>query len=156
MHPNTAKTSAMIKSGRLTKGLTQLELAELCNISLRSIQRIEKGEVSPRAYTLKVISQQLNIELELMDTAQIPNTDLPTVIGLSNQSARTVKIIWSFGMGLIMVLLSAAFLSQSVYFPETDFEEFLFWIVITVVYLLVLTYMWKATERGQKGDLQKE
>ena len=35
---------------RQQKGLTQEQLAELCEVSARTIQRIESGEVDPRAY----------------------------------------------------------------------------------------------------------
>jgi len=34
---------------RQQKGLTQEQLAELCEVSARTIQRIESGEVDPRA-----------------------------------------------------------------------------------------------------------
>lgn len=40
---------------RLSQGLTQGELAEKCNLSLRTIQRIEAAEVTPRSYTIKMI-----------------------------------------------------------------------------------------------------
>lgn len=40
---------------RNDSGLTQEQLAEKTNINIRTIQRIESGEVTPRAYTLKVI-----------------------------------------------------------------------------------------------------
>ena len=40
---------------RKSKGLTQEELVDLCNISVRTIQRIETGEVTPRSYTVKTI-----------------------------------------------------------------------------------------------------
>ena len=40
---------------RKEKGLTQEELVDLCNINVRTIQRIESGEVTPRSYTLKTI-----------------------------------------------------------------------------------------------------
>ena len=40
---------------RKTKGLTQEEVVDKCNISVRTLQRIEAGEVSPRAYTIKTI-----------------------------------------------------------------------------------------------------
>ena len=36
-------------------GLTQEQLAEKTNINIRTIQRIESGEVAPRTFTLKVI-----------------------------------------------------------------------------------------------------
>jgi transcriptional regulator with XRE-family HTH domain len=47
---------------RLDKGLTQTELAEKCNISLRTIQRIESSEVTPRSYTLKLIFNALDFD----------------------------------------------------------------------------------------------
>ena len=40
---------------RKAKGLTQEELVEKCNISVRTIQRIETGEVTPRGKTIKHI-----------------------------------------------------------------------------------------------------
>jgi len=48
---------------RLAKGLTQGELAEKCNISLRTIQRIESAEVTPRSYTVKLIFANLEYEI---------------------------------------------------------------------------------------------
>lgn len=48
-----------ISALRLAKGLTQTELAESCNLSLRTIQRIEGSEVLPRAYTVKQIFEAL-------------------------------------------------------------------------------------------------
>lgn len=44
---------------RQNLGLTQTELAEKCNLSLRTIQRIEAREVTPRSYTIKVIFESL-------------------------------------------------------------------------------------------------
>ena len=51
-----------IASLRKIKGLTQEELCQACNINIRSLQRIENGEVNPRAFTLKLISEQLNYD----------------------------------------------------------------------------------------------
>jgi len=48
---------------RTTKGLTQEELVEKCNISVRTIQRIENGEVTPRSYTIKTILEALDYDL---------------------------------------------------------------------------------------------
>lgn len=49
---------------RRHKGLTQEELVEQCNISVRTIQRIESGEVMPRSYTVKTILHALDSDLE--------------------------------------------------------------------------------------------
>jgi transcriptional regulator with XRE-family HTH domain len=48
---------------RNSKGLTQEALVEKCNISVRTIQRIENGEVTPRSYTVKAIMEALEYDL---------------------------------------------------------------------------------------------
>ena len=48
---------------RLARGLTQGELAQKCNLSLRTIQRIEAAEVTPRSYTVKLIFQCLDYQI---------------------------------------------------------------------------------------------
>lgn len=40
---------------RKAKGFTQEELVEKCNLNVRTLQRIESGEVTPRSFTLKLI-----------------------------------------------------------------------------------------------------
>jgi transcriptional regulator with XRE-family HTH domain len=47
---------------RKAKGLTQSELAEKCNVSKRTIQRIESGKVIPRSFTIKVLSLALEFD----------------------------------------------------------------------------------------------
>lgn len=47
---------------RNAKGLTQEDVAEMCKINVRTIQRIESGLVKPRAYTIKVISKSLEFD----------------------------------------------------------------------------------------------
>lgn len=47
---------------RLSKGLTQNELAEICKVSLRTIQRIEMAEVTPRSFTVKTIFSALDYD----------------------------------------------------------------------------------------------
>ena len=48
---------------RLAKGLTQGQLAEKCKLGLRTIQRIESAEVTPRSYTVKLIFESLDYEI---------------------------------------------------------------------------------------------
>ncbi len=50
--PNLGKR---ISGLRKAKGLTQEELAEQCKVSTRTLQRIESGVVTPRAYTVRAI-----------------------------------------------------------------------------------------------------
>ena len=48
---------------RQEKGLTQERLAEYCEVSTRTIQRIEGGEVEPRAFTRNSLSNILAFDL---------------------------------------------------------------------------------------------
>ncbi len=52
---------------RKEKGYTQEDLAAKCNMNVRSIQRIEKGEVEPRPYTLKILSDILEYQFLVRD-----------------------------------------------------------------------------------------
>jgi transcriptional regulator with XRE-family HTH domain len=56
--------SSKLIETRKAKGLTQEEVAEECNLNVRTIQRIESGEVQPRAHTIRVISTALKIDLQ--------------------------------------------------------------------------------------------
>lgn len=47
---------------RVQKGFTQEKLAEYCEVSKRTIQRIESGEVEPRAFTLNNLSNILEFD----------------------------------------------------------------------------------------------
>ena len=60
------KTSAANKiiHYRKLKGLTQEALAEMTGLNIRSIQRVEAGDVSPRLFTLKAIAEALEVNLE--------------------------------------------------------------------------------------------
>ncbi len=49
---------------RKAKGLTQEELVEKCNINVRTLQRIESGEATPRTSTLRLIFEALEYSLE--------------------------------------------------------------------------------------------
>ncbi len=47
---------------RKQKGLTQEELVAKCNLNVRTLQRIESGEVNPRSHTIKNIFKALDYE----------------------------------------------------------------------------------------------
>jgi transcriptional regulator with XRE-family HTH domain len=63
---------------RKAKGFTQEELVEKCNISVRTLQRIETGEVTPRSYTIKTILAAL--EYDLSTIAEDDSTGLQSTI----------------------------------------------------------------------------
>ncbi len=80
---------------RQLKNLTQEQLAEKCEVSARTIQRIESGEVDPRAYTLQRLSEILGYDFELQNPA---NENLwLTILHLSSALVMLIVplIIWS-------------------------------------------------------------
>ena len=53
-----------ISAARKRKGLTQEELAEQASVTVRTIQRIENGDTTPRMYTLKALAAALDLSYE--------------------------------------------------------------------------------------------
>ena len=51
-----------ISDSRKKLGLSQEALAEQANVSLSTIQRIEKGTVKPRSFTIKVLAETLELD----------------------------------------------------------------------------------------------
>src|SRR5688572_26858139 len=69
-----------VVTARKKKGLTQEELAELTNITVRTIQRIESGETTPRPYTVKAIAAALDTtfeELNASESGSLPSFAAP-------------------------------------------------------------------------------
>ncbi len=73
--PNLGKKIADL---RKAKGLTQDELVEKCNISVRTLQRIESGEGSPRSYTLRTIFDAL--DYSQIDSNEISSNSFGSII----------------------------------------------------------------------------
>lgn len=65
-----------ILAARKLKGFTQDQLADLSNVTVRTIQRIESGESTPRAYTLKAIATALDINFEELVANEKSNNSL--------------------------------------------------------------------------------
>lgn len=69
-----------ISEMRKAKGLTQEELVELCNLNVRTIQRIEAGEVTPRSYTVKALFEALGAKVENMEMGVISDNHFKSVV----------------------------------------------------------------------------
>ena len=74
---------------RKAKGLTQDEVAEKCKITVRTIQRIESGLVTPRAFTIKIISETLGF-----DFFETSNTGYEVLTENQNSNLENHKILW--------------------------------------------------------------
>ena len=80
---------------RQQKGMTQEKLAELCEVSARTIQRIESGEVDPRAFTINNLSKILEFDF---GAAEENETFWPALLHLSSMFCIIFipLLIWSF------------------------------------------------------------
>lgn len=67
LQEKTMTTGNKIKELRIRKGMTQEDLAAQTDLSVRTIQRIENDEVDPRLYTLNLIANALEVDLEALD-----------------------------------------------------------------------------------------
>jgi transcriptional regulator with XRE-family HTH domain len=95
---------------RKEKGLTQEELVDKCNISVRTLQRIETGEVMPRVYTVKTILAALDYDLSKISDDEDDFMDkvgrwLKSVIYIdldlnrpSDYLVTQLNIAWIFGL----------------------------------------------------------
>jgi transcriptional regulator with XRE-family HTH domain len=67
-----------ITSERKKRGLTQQQLAELTNLTSRTIQRIENGASIPRAFTITAIAEALGTTYEALHPEQDLQITLPS------------------------------------------------------------------------------
>ena len=60
---NQPELGKKIAELRKAKGLTQEELVSKCNVTVRTLQRIESGLVTPRSYTIKLLFAALDYDI---------------------------------------------------------------------------------------------
>jgi transcriptional regulator with XRE-family HTH domain len=113
---------------RQQKGMTQEQLSEFCQVSSRTIQRIENGEVDPRTHTIQCLSTALDFELGEQNTSNeifwltvlhlssmicIPIIPLLLWSWKKNQSYEIDqhgRVVLNFQITMALTLFAAAFL----------------------------------------------
>jgi len=85
-----------IVAARKQQGLSQEALAEMANVSLSTIQRIEKNAVQPRSFTLKTLSTTL--ELDFATLIAVEETAQESVADTSVQEFPALKRMVLLGM----------------------------------------------------------
>ncbi|WP_439556792.1 helix-turn-helix domain-containing protein, partial [Dyadobacter sp.] len=61
---STLTVADQIRALRKSRGFSQETLAENAGINLRTLQRIEAGNVEPRGETLRLLAQAMNVSIE--------------------------------------------------------------------------------------------
>ena len=125
-----------IKQARQLKKLSQDEFARKCNLNIRTIQRIENNEVSPRLYTLRIIGEVLDIELLQNNEADIEREQL--------LKYRTVferrKQIRLFTFFVAIFLLAAAFFLIISGIPKSIWAPFIYFFFFADLIVIGLTW----------------
>lgn len=94
---------------RTLKGLTQEELALKCNVTARTIQRIESGQVQPRSHTIKAISKVLDFDLLKSTKPQNHHPVTFWIKDLFNLKTQTMKKV-SILTSSLLVTVTATFI----------------------------------------------
>ena len=115
---------------RIAKGITQDELSQSCNLSLRTIQRIESGLVNPRSYTLKLIGEKLGYnfyysERKSKRTSSLLkgiNNFILQIIQLFNLKTNTMKKLSILSATFILTSFGIIMLSTDIKAQKTETE----------------------------------
>lgn len=119
--PQLGKTILELRQGQ---NLTQEELVERCNLNVRTLQRIEAGEVTPRGYTIKTIFTALDYDIDQIESS------------LQNKTA-IKQIHYGWIAGIIYFILGI--LETVVDYARFDYDlPFYFPLVYTIVKTITL------------------
>ncbi|MBI3218861.1 MAG: helix-turn-helix domain-containing protein [Bacteroidetes bacterium] len=135
-------TASWLRDGRLSKGLTQKELSERSHISMRSIQRIENGELVPRSHTLKTLAKILELSFEdFMKSAREQEFTIPQ--GDAHTLTQPQRTVLSIDICSVIFLLAWAYVAQAPNFPETTFELLVFISLTLTLITGILFSLWR-------------
>lgn len=126
---------------RKQKGFTQEELVEQCNINVRTIQRIEAGEVTPRSFTLKTILNALGEDLENLQESKTTDSENFNLEGIKFSSFY-LKLAWICGLiyflsGFVEFAVDyARFQEDELIIPKAAYISLKFIVMIAYIYFM--------------------
>lgn len=162
--------SQKISLARKKKGLTQDELANLANLTVRTIQRIESGENTPRAFTIKALADALDLPFEdLAAEEQNNNRAHATGSGDRYDPAEEIHFLKNLCLScfsyliipLVHFLLPVFLLkksgnhhSQTIAFARRMIRQQIYWVVmLCIILILTLAYNFIISTYFQKEYL---
>lgn len=127
-----------IQELRKLKGFTQEELVEKCNINVRTIQRIEAGEVSPRLFTIKTILEVLGVDSDSFFRASISEDEKSR---FSSEDINKLKSSWIGGFFFAVLSSISMFVEfTTLYDYDFSYDEILVRTILTGVSLAALVF----------------
>ena len=147
---NQSEFGNKIAELRRQKGLTQAELAEKCNLNIRSIQRIESGDVVPRANTIKILSNELDSKLPIPKTEKFKRFKrIGSLFYRKNkkygvkQMENKLKAAWIAGAIMFAVMIPETILNIARYnesLSRSDIPAYLIISIISAVTFIFFMY----------------
>jgi transcriptional regulator with XRE-family HTH domain len=105
---------------RKQKGFTQEELVEKCNINVRTIQRIEAGDVTPRSFTIKTILEALGVDTKLFFNEPTP---IEGKVFLSEDQKSILRTSWVSGIFLAVFSVIGMIIETYLLSGYNDFND---------------------------------
>lgn len=129
-----------VKANRLRKAWTQEELAEICDVSVRTIQRVERGEQASLD-TQKALAAAFDINVEVLHTTEqtkpVPgNVKESQPITTLTQYFRSRLPILGSNLFTWALLSGGIFTVNRLFYPEQKWQYF--WVVIWLAVLVTL------------------
>ena len=133
---------------RQQQKLSQVELANKCHLNVRTIQRIENEEVSPRLYTLRIISEVLGVPLMNENEVEFESQQLNKLRHVFEKR----KQIRLFTFAFAIFLLAAALLLIISGIPKIIWAPFIYFFFF--LDLIVIGLSWRCPGcNGLLGDV---
>ena len=131
-----------IREVRIKEGLTQLQLAEKCNIDIRTIQRIESGEVVPRMYTLRIINEALGTNFIIQNKSHDSNEEMTQLRKIFEQR-RKIRISLAVFSLAFLILVGLQSLNGWVLFgmPKLVWVPYVYVVMFAV--LIGIAFVWR-------------
>jgi transcriptional regulator with XRE-family HTH domain len=127
-----------IQELRKLKGLTQEELVEKCNINVRTIQRIEAGEVSPRSFTIKTILEVLGVDSDSFFRKSIHEDHMSE---FTSEDHNKLRISWIAGIFFVVFSSISIFVElTTLYDYDFSYDEILIRTILGGVTLTALLF----------------
>ena len=128
---------------RKLKGFTQEELVEQCNINVRTIQRIEAGDVSPRSYTLKAILEVLGFKYEEVFEKKYTPSKFDSILGINKENIyKQLNLAMIFGIVYFLVVFFEVG-SDLLSFEKDSFLFKSFYIIIKSIAIVSILFFYR-------------
>ena len=128
-------------NARKQLGLTQAELADKCNLNIRTIQRIENGKVIPRFYTIRIINDVLGTDYVLPYDDDSGEEKLNEYRKIFEKRKKFRLITFYAAIGLMIAIALLGFPSWKIFgMPKHVWSPFFYLLMFAHLIGIVLTW----------------